>query len=84
MILRSIFFILLTASAAFLPVYLFAVAVLMYAFTYTAYELVLLAVFIDGLYSFGHPYIIPYYTLAICFVLICAEWIKPHISGYNQ
>ncbi len=84
MILRSIFFVVLIAITAFLPVWLFCIGAILYAFRYTAYELIILSIFIDGLYSLQQPFIIPYYTIAVCGLLICVEWVKPHISGYNQ
>ena len=84
MMLRIFLFIALVLVVTLAPVWVFAVCICVYAFFYTPYELVILSILSDGFYGIGHPFILPYYTILTCFVLIFAEWIKPRISGYNQ
>ena len=84
MIARVLFFCVMVALSTFLPVWLFAIAVCAYAFRYTAYELILLGMFIDTFYGLDMPFVIPYYTLTIIVGLIFIEWIKPQLLLYNE
>ena len=84
MILRIFLFLVLIAFSAFVPTWLFALCVVLYALRYTAYELILLMAIIDALYGIGYDVHIPYYTIVTTVGLICIEWVKPHIWVYNQ
>lgn len=84
MIKRSLFFIILLFIAVGLPWWVLLVCVLLYIARYTAYELIILALFLDTLYGLGTPMNIPYYTIAVSLLMIVVEWIKPRILMYNQ
>lgn len=84
MIIRVVFFLLIVGIAVVAPTPILAICACAYALRYTAYELIILAMCIDGFYGIGSPILIPYYTIVACIGLIVIEWIKPHISVYNQ
>jgi hypothetical protein len=83
MILRISLFALVLLVAAALPTWVLACCALLYAFRYTAYELLFLAALIDSFYGTG-GWSVPYYTLVAAAALIFIEWLKPHISLYND
>ena len=83
MILRTVFFIILVFATVVAPTPVFIIGALAYAFRYTAYELLLLAVCIDAYYGVG-TFLVPYYTIITCIGLIFIEWLKPRISLYNE
>lgn len=83
MIQRILFYIILICIAAFAPAVVLAVAAFAYALRYTAYELIFLAIVIDGLYGSAYLFPLPFYTIVTALCLICIEWIKPRISVYN-
>lgn len=84
MITRVFLYVLLLVTLVIVPWWLLILCLFVYALRYTAYELIALGFIIDGLYGFGYPLSLPYYTLGIVIGLICIEWLKPHISVYNQ
>lgn len=84
MILRLVLFLIVVLLSAFVPTWLFVLCVVLYALMYTAYELIVLMCIIDALYGIGYGTLIPYYTIVTTCSLICIEWVKPHISVYNQ
>ena len=84
MMLRFFLFCGLLALSIFVPTWLFAVCVLGYALSFTAYELIVLMCILDALYGIGYGTQIPYYTIVTTMGLICIEWVKPHISVYNR
>lgn len=84
MIKRFLFFLGIVFIVTLAPIWVFTIFICVYAFLYTPYELLFLAICIDGFYGVGNPFLIPYYTILSCSVVIFAEWIKPRISGYNQ
>ncbi len=83
MILRILFFSFLVFATVVAPTPVFIGGALLYAFRYTAYELLLLAVCIDAYYGVG-VFFVPYYTIITCAGLIFIEWMKPRISLYNE
>jgi hypothetical protein len=84
MILRSILFFGVLTSAALAPVYVFILCACGYAVLYRAHELIFLCLLIDTLYGSGYPIHLPYYTLVAIAGVFIIEWVKPHISVYNQ
>lgn len=83
MMLRPFLFILLFVLAVALPTPFLIIAGLIYALRYTAYELILIAFSIDAFYGLHTP-LLPYYTITAVLGLIFIEWLKPHLSVYNQ
>ena len=83
MILRVFFFLLLVCMCTFAPFWVCALGAIAYALTYTAYELIILAVFLDAFYGMGSRFSLPLYTLVVVCGLIIIESVKPHISVYN-
>ncbi len=81
---RSFFFLLVVSLATFAPTWVFVIASLLYALYFTAYELIILALCIDAYYGNLGTSFIPYYVLITSASLIFIEWVKPHISVYNQ
>ncbi len=85
MILRALFFVTLLCMTSAVPTSVLVVGFCVYAFLYTAYELIFLAVIIDGFYAVsGSGVAIPYYTISIILLLFVTEWLKPRLSVYNQ
>jgi len=84
MILRPFLFVCLLVIAVIAPTGFFIICAFLYAFRFTAYELIAVCVFIDGMYGTGYQLWVPYYTIITCGVLLCIEWVKPHISLYNE
>lgn len=82
MIIRLLLFIAVLLCAVVAPTWLLAALAVVYAFRYTAYELIFVAAAIDAFYGTG-THIVPYYTISFVLLLICIEWIKPRISLYN-
>jgi hypothetical protein len=83
MILRTFIFLVLLSLATFLPTAIYMLCALVYALFFTAYELIILAVFIDAYYGLTGISLVPYYTLITAACLLIIEWIKPHISVYT-
>ena len=83
MIVRILLFTILVFATVVAPTPIFIVGALAYAFRYTAYELLLLAVCIDAYYGVGHLSV-PYYTIITSVGLFFIEWMKPRISLYNE
>jgi hypothetical protein len=83
MIVRILLFCVLVFATVVAPTPVFIAIALLYAFRYTAYELLLLAVCIDAYYGVGQI-LIPYYTITTCVALILIEWMKPRIWLYNE
>lgn len=84
MTIRYLFFILVCVSGSFAPVWLYILLAFLYALRYTAYELIVLATIFDAYYGMQTVFLIPVYTLGVTFGLLLLEWVKPHISVYNQ
>ena len=84
MIFRILFFILLVCIATTLPVYVTIVCAFLYALKYTAFELIILAFLLDGLYGDLSLFGVPVYTTAVVIGLLIVEWVKPRIFVYNQ
>ncbi len=65
------------------PIWLFAVAVTIYAFIYFGVEIIIVGAIIDGFFgvSTGH---MPFYLLGTSFLLLFAQILKPYISLYNR
>jgi hypothetical protein len=81
---RVIFFFIVLCLATVAPTWVFVISALVYALYFTAYELILLALCIDAYYGNFSITIVPYYVLITSASLIFIEWVKPHISVYNQ
>ena len=81
--IRTIFFIIIIILAATGPFLLLLVLSSIYAFKYTAYELLLVAAMIDAFYGMG-SWLIPYYLCGTTLALMCLQWLKPHLTMYNQ
>lgn len=75
------FIVLFILSTLVHPLILLPLAVL-HALSWRAYELLIIAVCADA--YFGVSYEWPYYTLVTICILLMAEWIKPHLSFYNE
>jgi len=84
MILRIFLFFVLLGLCAYAPLWVYVVGMFCYAVRYTAYELVVLAVFLDAFYGMNGGFLIPVYTLGVIIGLLVVESVKPHISVYNQ
>ena len=56
--------------------------VVVYAFRWHAYELLIAAACIDAYLGLGMG--LPYYTLGTGCVLIVLEWLKPSLSFYTE
>ena len=84
MISRILFFGALLCATAFIPVWLYVSAAVLYALFYTGYELIILGACIDSYYGFSGVTFLPYYTICTAIGLLLIEWVKPHISVYNQ
>ena len=84
MILRIFLFLVLLGLCAYAPVWLYVVGIVCYAVRYRAYELVILAVFLDAFYGMDGGFMIPVYTLGVIIGLLAIESVKPYISVYNQ
>lgn len=83
MMIRVLMFILLLMSVTFVPIYVFALAVLAYAYYFNeALELVFLGIAVDAF--FGLSQSIPYYTLLTGAVVMFMEWLKPQLVFYNR
>ena len=84
MMLRFSLFLILIGLCTYAPVWLYVVALCCYAIRYTAYELIILGVFLDAFYGMDGGFMIPVYTLGVIIGLLVVESVKPHISVYNQ
>lgn len=84
MIVRIVLLCGLFAIAGVAPTGFFIICALLYALRYTAYELIVVSVCIDGLYGTGGFFLVPYYTIITCVALLFIEWFKPLISVYNE
>ncbi len=73
--MRIIAFIVLIFICTLLPWYLALACACVYAFYYTAYELLILALMIDAYY--GAYSVVPYYTLGTVMILVSVDFIKP-------
>jgi hypothetical protein len=84
MIVRIFAFLVLLFLVVTLPTWLLAVCALIYAFRFTAYELIVVGACIDTYYGGGTLLYIPYYTFFSIAIVFIAEFIKPRISVYNE
>jgi hypothetical protein len=85
MILRFLFFILVALLALNAPLSFAILTFVVYAFFFTPYELIVLALCIDALYGTGMgSSLIPKYTLCVLGIAVLLLWIKPRLSVYNQ
>ncbi|HEU4677519.1 MAG TPA: hypothetical protein VFS75_02265 [Candidatus Paceibacterota bacterium] len=79
--MRIIAFICLFFAALYLPLWLFALGAVAYAFTFRAYELLVLAVLIDA--EFGEPGTGAYrYTASVAIALLFAALVRPYLRFY--
>ncbi|MEZ4104523.1 MAG: hypothetical protein R3B60_04555 [Candidatus Paceibacterota bacterium] len=82
MLLR-IFIFLLIASLSISPWYFFAVPfVIWYLFNFSGYELIILAILIDG--YFGAFYNFPYLSVGVLVVVFLVDFIKPSLLMYTK
>lgn len=82
--MRIIIFIGLLVLSLFVPFWIFLPFVFLYALWQSAYELIILGMFIDAQFglsavSFGYLY-----TFTLGTIVLVAEFIKPHMSFYNE
>jgi len=75
---RLIALVILTAATVLLPAVLLVPLVLIYAFNFWAWELILLAVLIDA--YFGSAVVAPYYTYGAIALVLIAEYSKKNLS----
>lgn len=69
-------------AAVFLPPFILAPFVIIYAFTWSAVELIVLAAIVDFYFAGVSNW--PYYTLAMGVIVISAELLKPYLSFVKQ
>jgi hypothetical protein len=67
----------------FLPLWLFVILICAYAFLFTPYELIPLAVLIDAEFGDAAQGVWYVYTLATVLVLVCSVYIKPYLRFYR-
>lgn len=80
--IRIISFSLLFVGSTLVSWYTLIPFALLYALVWNAYELVVLAFFIDAYFGLAYPF--PYYTCGVCLLLIMVQWIKPYLLFYNN
>jgi len=61
-------------------VVLASIVTVLYAFRYTAYELVVLGWCLDVQFMTGS---VPYYTIVSAGFFVCVEWLKPRLLAYT-
>jgi hypothetical protein len=80
---RIISFLGIVLSALFLPVWLFALLTLVYAFLFSPYEVLVLAVLVDAQFGdVGLP-VWYAYTLVASLVLLFVVYLKPYLRFYK-
>ena len=83
MITRIIVWTLLLFLASTMPLPFLMLFVVLYALKWSAYELIVLGVLIDGYFGFTiHEW--PLYTISIVIVVIGVEFIRPRLSFYTE
>ena len=81
--MRILLFIVLMIACTVMPWQLLFLLGIAYALYFEeAYELILLAVLIDGYYGVNAP--LPYYTVSTVALLLVVEWAKPRLLIYNE
>lgn len=84
--MRLIAFIVVSVLAYVLPLWAGALVLVVYAFQYTAYELILLGALLDAHYGVTLSWLpVPIlYTAGITLILIIVEALKPLMSFYED
>ena len=75
--MRILLFLGLVLVVLWLPVWVLALYCLWYAYLYFAWDVILLASFVDA--YFGST-LLPYYTLVATTLVIAVEWIRPSLA----
>lgn len=81
-LVRLIFFVALSYTVVMGWWFVWCPLVVWYVYRYTAYELLLLGLFID--YGFGILYTWPWYLTGFAIMLVIVEWIKPRLLVYTE
>ncbi|MEX0917702.1 MAG: hypothetical protein WDZ93_00945 [Candidatus Paceibacterota bacterium] len=81
-LLRIVCCIGMLVASILLPWFIVLPLAVVYVLWSRAYELVVLAAFIDA--YFGSAVLIPYYTLTAAALFLVAEWVKPSLSFYTR
>lgn len=82
-IVRVILFLVLVFVGFSGPVWLFIIGVAGYIFMYLGYEIIILAAAIDAYFGYASDGWFVY-TILVSVGLFCMQWLKPHLSVYNQ
>lgn len=80
--MRILLFIILLGLTFSTPLPLVAIAAVLYAFRYPAYELIVLGALADALY--GGALFSYVYTLSATIIFIIVELVKPFLSFYDS
>lgn len=80
--MRVFVFAIFILSALTAPYWMTLCLGVLYAFRYTAYELIVLGVFLDALLS--ATTILPLYTIALAVIVFCVELVKPLLTFYDE
>lgn len=77
--MRSFIFIIWCGVSFVLPLWVFALGVVLYAARWFALELLVLAAIIDVVFS---PTLVPWYTLSTVLIMCAVEWSKSILTVY--
>lgn len=80
---RSFSLITVVLAMLFLPFWVSVCFMLLYAYVYSAYELLLIAVLIDAQFGSAENGLWYLYTLSASFILILTVYTKPHLRFYQ-
>ncbi len=72
----------LLCSFVYAPLLVSLVLVFVYSLYFTAYELIILCLFLDAFY--GGAGGLPYYLIGAVLVFVFSEWVKPRLLMYNR
>lgn len=75
--MRILLFTILILCIIWLPFWVLVPYCVWYAYRYFAWELIVLASFIDA--YFGGT-VTPYYSLAASMLVLCIEWVRPSLA----
>ena len=79
MIIRVLLFMGVVGGALFLPFWYFVPLASLYAFFFSPYELLIVAVLVDAGFGDEKTLMGYYYTLAVSFILILTTFMKPYL-----
>lgn len=82
-VVRILSFIGLCACALFLPFWFFLPLAVAYALCFSAYELLIVAVFIDAQFGDTERSLWFLYTLSVAVILIVTTALKPYLRFYS-